>query len=105
MCAAPAQLLGLLDAHALEPGVVLLAAPALARVLMGAREAAMAALEVADALSLLADVVMRQARGQVWLAGDPSPHAASCSSDADLLGVFKNALDYPEAFEQQSVNK
>jgi hypothetical protein len=58
------QLLALLDAHALEPGVVLLAAPALARVLMGAREAALAAMHACGALPLLAGVVTRQGRAR-----------------------------------------
>lgn len=56
------QLLGLLDAHALEPDVVLLAAPALARVLMGAREAALEAMWACNALAVLSGVVTRQQR-------------------------------------------
>ena len=56
------QLLRLLEAHALETGVVLLAAPALARVLAGAQEGTLAALERCDALSLLAGAVTRQER-------------------------------------------
>jgi hypothetical protein len=42
--------------------VVLLAAPALARVLMGAQQATMAALDRSDGLTLLAAVVTRQAQ-------------------------------------------
>lgn len=42
--------------------MVLLAAPALARVLMGAQQATMAALDRSDGLTLLAAVVTRQAQ-------------------------------------------
>ncbi len=56
------KLLELLEKHALEPPIVLLAATALARVLMGAQQATMAALDQSDGLMLLAAVVTRQAQ-------------------------------------------
>lgn len=59
-----AQLLELLERHAMQPEIVLLAAPALARVLMGAQQATMASMERRDGLSLLAAVVTRQAQAQ-----------------------------------------
>ncbi len=87
-------MLELLEKHALEPEVVLLAAPALARVLMCAQQATMAALDQLDGLTLLAAVVTRQAQAEtaakvclaeaLWRQDvdscQSSCHATSCST-------------------------
>ena len=55
-----AQLLGLLAEHALEPDVVLLAAPALASVLGAAQDVTLSALDRADGLAVLGSVIAQQ---------------------------------------------
>ena len=60
-----AQLLRLLVEHALEPEVVLLAAPALASVLGAHRDITLAALERADGLAALGSAVAAQAQAAV----------------------------------------
>lgn len=62
MCA---QLLNLLLEHALEPEVVLLAAPALASVLGAAQDITLAALDAADGVAVLGSVVAAQAQASV----------------------------------------
>ncbi len=59
------QLLNLLAEHALEPDVVLLAAPALASVLGAAQDVTLAALDRADGLAVLGTVVAQQAEAAV----------------------------------------
>lgn len=56
------QLLELLEVHTLDEEIVLMAAPALTRVLMGAQQATMAALEQGNGLAILAAAVTRQER-------------------------------------------
>ena len=56
------QLLDVLVKHALEPDVVLLAAPALASVLGAAQDITLAALDRADGLAALGSVVAQQAQ-------------------------------------------
>lgn len=56
------QLLDMLVKHALEPDVVLLAAPALASVLGAAQDITLAALDRADGLAALGSVVAQQAQ-------------------------------------------
>ncbi len=60
-----AQLLSLLAEHALEPDVVLLAAPALASVLGAAQDITLAALDRADGLAMLGTVVAQQSQAAV----------------------------------------
>ena len=60
-----AQLLRLLVEHALEPEVVLLAAPALASVLGAHRDTTLAALDRADGLAALGSAVAAQAQAAV----------------------------------------
>ena len=59
------QLLNLLAELALEPDVVLLAAPALASVLGAAQDVTLAALDRADGLAVLGTVVAQQAEAAV----------------------------------------
>ncbi|KAK9905588.1 hypothetical protein WJX75_002584 [Coccomyxa subellipsoidea] len=78
------KLLELLEKHALEPEVVLLAAPALARVLMGAQQATMAALDRSDGLTLLAAVVTRQAQADTAAQGPQSQRDMHASGGGDV---------------------
>jgi len=59
------QLLDILKDHALEPDVVLLAAPALASILGAAQDITLAALDKADGLALLGSIVAEQAQAAV----------------------------------------
>ena len=67
------QLLRLLVEHALEPEVVLLAAPALASVLGAHQDITLAALEKADGLAALGLAVAAQAQAAVPAKVCPTP--------------------------------
>ena len=89
------QLLSLLAEHALEPDVVLLAAPALASVLGAAQDITLSALDRADGLAVLGTVVAQQAEAAVPVPTRVSnlithhswehPSLLSCSARPSLL--------------------
>ena len=75
-----AQLLRLLVEHALEPEVVLLAAPALASVLGAHRDITLAALDKADGLAALGSAVAAQAQAAVPARVPTAPQSALAGS-------------------------